>query len=246
MPRHARKEYETLFFHIIVQGIDKEYIFNREEDIMKYLNIIGKKLKESEIKIISYCIMNNHAHFLIYAESIKELSAFMSKINTSYAKYYNKEKDRVGYVFRDRYKSEPIMSEAYLIKCINYIHNNPVKANIVKKCADYKYSSYSKFLRIETIKKISKIANIDLDIRIFKEPKVEEEFLDIDIDRKEIILKYINEFQKNKGIQLFEVYTDREILKELIHFLKGKYLIKYTEMMDIMGISKGTMQSLKR
>ena len=62
---------------------------------------------------------------------------------------------RKGYVFRDRYVSEPIDSKKYLINCIKYIHMNPVKAKIVKYCREYKFSSYNfynkKFLNNELI-----------------------------------------------------------------------------------------------
>ena len=70
----------------------------------------------------------------------------MSNINTSYAQYYNKVEDRVGYVFRDRYRAEPIMTNSHLYNCISYIHNNPVKAGMVKTCGDYKYSSYNDYI----------------------------------------------------------------------------------------------------
>ena len=245
MPRHTRRYYETPFFHVIVQGINREFIFDKERDTIKYLQIIEKNLEKTEVEIIAYCIMNNHAHFLIYSKSIEQMSMFMSKINTSFAKYYNKEKERVGYVFRDRYISEPIMNERYLIKCINYIHNNPVKANMVGKCAEYKYSSYKEFLNNEKIEKICEITNIKFDSKLFIEAKVEEEFLDIDTDRKEMILKKIYEFLKKRKIELYKICEDREILKELIVFLKSEYSIKYTEMMDIMNITKGAMQKLK-
>lgn len=245
MPRHARKNYETSFFHIIVQGINREYIFNEVEDIEKYLKIIENNLSKSEIRIISYCIMNNHAHFLIYAEDIAEMSKFMLKTNTSFAKYYNKKRNRVGYVFRDRYISEPIMNERYLISCINYIHKNPVKANMVKKCSDYKYSSYNNFLKDKTIKSISKIININLDTKLFIGAKIEEDFLDVDIDRNELILEYINKFRKDNGIKLVQIYEDRRILKKLIEYLKFTGLIKYTEIMRIMDIPKGVMEHLK-
>lgn len=57
---------------------------------------------------MAYCIMNNHVHLLVYSEEVQKLSKMMQKINTAYAKYYNECNERVGYVFRDRYLSQPI------------------------------------------------------------------------------------------------------------------------------------------
>ena len=70
-------------------------------------------------------------------------------MNTKYAKYYNKKYNRVGYVFRDRYKCEGIYNEKQLHNCIRYIYNNPVKAGICSNVGDYLYSSYNKSEEIQ-------------------------------------------------------------------------------------------------
>ena len=56
----------------------------------------------------------------------------------------NKKRKRVGYVYRDRFKTQVINNEKHLYNCILYIHNNPVKANMCKKTSEYKFSSYKK------------------------------------------------------------------------------------------------------
>ena len=108
MPRFPRSYIKTSFFHVMVQGINKSYIFEEPENIKYYISTMHKLSKEQEIEIIAYCIMNNHAHMLIKTEQLKELSKYMQRLNTRYGKYYNKKHNRVGYVFRDRYKSEGI------------------------------------------------------------------------------------------------------------------------------------------
>ena len=135
--RIARKYKNSSFFHIIVQGINKEYIFQEERFKKMYLKQISRFTKELNIEVIAYCIMGNHAHFLIMTKNIEDLSKLMQKVNSMYAKYYNYSQNRVGYVFRDRFLSEVIDSKRYFIQCIKYIHLNPVKANIVKNCKEY-------------------------------------------------------------------------------------------------------------
>ncbi len=118
MPRVGRKSLNTTFFHIIVQGINKEYIFKKDEYIKEYRKLIIKNMSEYNVKIISYCIMNNHAHILLYTEETEEMASYMKSVNTSYARYYNRNEERVGFVFRNRYKSEPIYDNRYLLNCI--------------------------------------------------------------------------------------------------------------------------------
>ncbi len=172
MPRIARQYLETSFFHVMVQGINKEFIFKNDRYINRYLQLIRKNLNKENLKIIAFCIMNNHAHLLIQTKNRGELSKYMQKVNSMYAKYYNyMENERVGYVFRDRYKSEPILDKRQLIQCVKYIHQNPVKAKMVKNQCEYKYYSYCfyqngqiKKAEIFTEEEIAFISNIDYSL----------------------------------------------------------------------------------
>ena len=149
MPRYPRNYIKTSYFHIIAQGINKSYIFKYEEDIKFYIKNMYRLDKECKINIIAYCVMNNHVHMLIESQKLENLTQFMQRLNTTYAKYYNKKYNRVGYVFRNRYLAEGIYNETYLYNCIKYIYYNPVKANICKYPEDYPYSNYKKIKDIE-------------------------------------------------------------------------------------------------
>ena len=85
MSRIARKDLQTSFLHIMVQGINKEFIFSKREYIEAYLQLIKKYQKKFPVSIISYCIMNNHAHMLVYVKDIKMLGKFMHIINLQYS-----------------------------------------------------------------------------------------------------------------------------------------------------------------
>lgn len=146
MSRRARQNLSTSFFHVIVQGINKEAIFKEDSYKKKYLKLIAERMQEYDLDILAYVIMNNHAHLLIHIEKIKKLSEFMKKVNEEFANYYNYKENRVGYVFRGRFLSESIYNQTYLLRCISYIHNNPVKAHMVGNCKEYKFSSYNNYL----------------------------------------------------------------------------------------------------
>lgn len=149
MSRKPRKIYESSIFHVIVQGIEKKYIFSNEKYMKKYFSILEKKFSKYNVTILAYCIMSNHAHLLIHVSKISDMTDFMRSVNTEFGIYYNRNEKRVGYVFRDRYVSQPITNIRYLYNCISYIHYNPVEANIVKYPNQYIYSSYKDFIKKE-------------------------------------------------------------------------------------------------
>ena len=91
MARILKKDINTSFFHIMVQGINKEYIFNSQDNKKKYIKILQETKEKIDIVILAYCIMNNHTHFLFHEKEINQLVKFMHRANLLYAKYYNKQ-----------------------------------------------------------------------------------------------------------------------------------------------------------
>lgn len=245
MSRQPRKYHSTSFFHVIVQGLNKENIFSGEKSINIYLKLMRKFKEKTKIEILAFCMMSNHAHFLLYSPTVKEMSNMMQKVNTIYAKYYNEINNRVGYVFRDRYLSEPINSERYLVNCINYIHNNPVKANIVKKPGQYKYSTYQSFISGEKIKLLLRLTGVKFDIEQFKQNSRTQIFMDVDKDREAMIESAILEFCIDNQIGLRKILEERAKLRELVRSLKNDYHVKYVEIMRKLNIPKDVMRHLK-
>ena len=198
---------DSSFFHIMTQGINKEKIFNTKENKEKYLKLIYKN--NEGIEIIAYCIMSNHAHILVKIDSIDNMQQWMKKVNTGYAMYYNRRNDRVGYVFRDRYKSQVIRNEKHLYTCIDYIHENPVKAHICGKKEEYDFSSYiSKYKgnQNEVKMQIAQMFN-----NIEENSKKEKfEFIESEEESKEENCQnIINDFLNEKGI-----YVEQLIKRE--------------------------------
>ena len=131
----------------MVQGIGKEFVFPDDNCKGYYLKCLQKHKDKYPAKILAFCVMGNHAHVLAAVKDSDELAKYFKRVNADYAMYYNRTRKRVGYVFRDRFKSEIITTEKYLMYCLAYIQNNPVNAGTVKKAEEYKYSSYVNYLR---------------------------------------------------------------------------------------------------
>jgi REP element-mobilizing transposase RayT len=145
MPRGAREKSSSGIYHIMLRGINKQVIFNDEEDFSRFIYYLGRYKKESDYKIYSYCLMNNHIHLILKVNSI-DLESILKRIAGSYAQWYNRKYSRVGHLFQDRFKSKAIEDERYLFAAMRYIHMNPIKDNISKSMENYVWSSYSDYL----------------------------------------------------------------------------------------------------
>lgn len=233
MARKSRNYIEASFFHIMVQGLNKEYIFDSDMDKKEYLRIIQSTKTQYNIEIVSYCIMDNHVHILVGVKKLEELSKFMHRINTLYALYYNKKYNRVGYVYRDRYKSQVIYSEKQLHTCINYIHNNPIKAGICKNPYEYEYSSFKDF--DNDLKFVSNIHNEENKDIVFLEDEEQSEN-----EIQELIKNYLI----YNNLKLEELKENKENLKELIEILKDKYNISLRKIAIYLNIPRETIRIL--
>lgn len=239
---------DSSFFHIMVQGINQEYIFNTQKNKQEYLELLYANNKD--VKIIAYCIMDNHAHILVETDVIYNMQTWMKKVNTSYAIYYNKKNDRVGYVFRNRYKSQSIKNEKHLYLCIEYIHNNPIKAGICEKKEKYTFSSYSKIYQGSQTSIQKKVAQMLSQSKMQTElnkQEVEEkfEFMENEKEKKEEkCQKVISDFLESKKMDIEDLKRQKQYLREIVGILKYKNNISYRIMEKYLKISRETLRML--
>jgi len=150
MPRQARKKSKSGIYHIMLRGINHQILFEDDEDREKFLETINQYKQKSGYEIFGYCLMNNHVH-LIMKEGNELLENTMKRIGVSYVFWYNWKYKRSGHLFQDRFKSEPIEDDKYLLTVLKYIHQNPIKAGMVEELSKYQWSSYIEYVSMPRI-----------------------------------------------------------------------------------------------
>jgi len=188
MARAKRRQSSLGIYHVMTRGNDKNEIFHNEKDYKVYLNILRYANKSYDNDVYAYCIMPNHTHMII-KENEDSLSSIMRTINASYALYYNKEYQHVGHVFQDRFKSQPIEDERYLMSAVRYIHNNPLVAGMAGDRLKYKWSSYRAYVRED-----NSLVDTEFVLKLFsdKKRKAKRDFIDFSASKDDIILSDID------------------------------------------------------
>ena len=144
MPRPARTRSEGDMYHVIARGVNQSLIFEDDSDRKRFLDFLVKSFDENGVTLYCWCLMGNHFHLLVRA-AMEKLSPAMGTLLSSYAVYFNTRHGRTGYLFQDRFRSEAINSDEYLMAVVRYIHWNPVKAGLAPTCR-YRWSSYDEYL----------------------------------------------------------------------------------------------------
>lgn len=139
---------ENSFYHIFNRGNNKGLIFFEERNYAYFLNRISTYLLP-HASVICYCLMPNHFHLVVKVHHKEGFEKGIKNLFFSYAKSINTAYKRVGYLFQGRYKAKQIDSEAYLLRSVVYIHQNPKAAQMVSHLEEYPHSSYRYFLKEE-------------------------------------------------------------------------------------------------
>ena len=130
MTRLARNQSSTNIYHIILRGNNKQQIFLDDEDYTRFLNIVSGYKERYDFMLLAYCLMGNHIHLLIKANE-KPLSTIMKSIVVKFVYFYNVKYQRVGHLFQDRFKSEPVETETYLLQVHNFwLRQKPIAVQL--------------------------------------------------------------------------------------------------------------------
>ena len=131
-------------YHVVARGTGRQLIFEDDDDRAVFLDTLRLALGHTGAELYAWCLMGNHVHLLVHAP-IDQVAQFMKELCGTYAQYFNKKAGRTGHLFQERYKSEAVDDDAYLLTVLRYIHDNPAKAGIAS-ASKYAWSSYSEYL----------------------------------------------------------------------------------------------------
>ena len=145
LPRRARRKSKTGIYHVVLRGINRQIIFEDEEDYNRLLETLKRYKAICEYRLFAYCLMGNHFHLLLEVGK-EDLGLILKRIAGSYVYWYNLKYRRNGHLFQDRYKSEPIGDDSYFLTVLRYIHRNPMGANLSETVSGYKWSSYGEYV----------------------------------------------------------------------------------------------------
>ena len=209
MSRTARTQSSTNVYHVILRGNNKQQIFLDDEDNTQFMKILLGYKQSCDFMLLAYCLMGNHLHLLI-KNGEQPLSSIMKKITVKFVYYYNIKYQRVGHLFQDRYKSEPVETETYLLQVVRYIHNNPIKAELCQNFSEYAFSSYNDYFDKNIYCDTDYLLNIISlkDLKNFHNEKADDDVMDI--------TKTVVRVSDNSAVKIINtVYKDNNITNPL-------------------------------
>ncbi len=141
MPRTSRASIGGLCYHIINRGNAKADVFHHAKDYQDFLQLIQESLEERPMRVLAYCLMPNHFHLLVWPRRDGDLSQWMQWIMTTHVRRYHRDHQTSGHIWQGRFKAFPIQQDEHLLTVWRYIERNPVRARLVKRAEEWRWSS---------------------------------------------------------------------------------------------------------
>lgn len=140
MPRTPRIVIPDLPHHVTQRGNRRERIFLEPGDEQRYLDILATQTRRHGVEVWAYCLMPNHVHLILTLRDEGGLARAIGETHRHYSALVNGRQGWSGHLFQARFASV-VMDERHLLVAARYVALNPVRAGLVVRAEDWRWSS---------------------------------------------------------------------------------------------------------
>jgi putative transposase len=143
MPRQARNAPGGLVYHVLNRAVARHAIFQKDGDYEAFERVFAEALEKHPIRVLSYCLMPNHWHLVLWPSEDGELTAFVRWLTHTHTMRWHAHyhSSGTGHLYQGRFKSFPIQRDDHLYKVLRYVERNPFRANLVTHPEAWRWSS---------------------------------------------------------------------------------------------------------
>ena len=130
-------------YHVINRANNRATIFKSEKDYQHFEGLLEEGVELIGMRILSYCVMPNHWHLVLYPKKDTDMGEFMRWVTTTHVRQKRSQTETIGHghLYQGTYKSFPVESDKHLIDLIRYVEQNPLRAKLTARAQDWKWSS---------------------------------------------------------------------------------------------------------
>jgi putative transposase len=143
MPRQPRIAIGDTVYHVLNRANGRLSMFKNEKDYAHFESLLEEAKELIDMRILAYCVMPNHWHLVLYPRTDTDMSLFIHWLTTTHVRHHRVTTKSIGggHLYQGTYKSFPVENSEYLTTLIRYVEQNPLRAKLVDRAEDWKYSS---------------------------------------------------------------------------------------------------------
>ena len=143
MPRQLRVAGGGYAYHVLNRAVGRMRIFRKQRDYEAFEEVIEQAKARLPMRVLGWCVMPNHWHFVLWPRGDGDLSEFMRWMTVTHTQRWHAAHRTAGMgpLYQGRFKSFPIQEDAHLLTVLRYVERNPLRANLVEEADAWRWSS---------------------------------------------------------------------------------------------------------
>jgi REP-associated tyrosine transposase len=126
--------------HVTQRGNNRQQVFFSDAQRRFYLSLLAEQADRSRLRVLGYCLMPNHVHAIVVPMAETSMARAFGRTHNVYARHLNALRRRSGHLWQNRFYSAPL-DRAHLLRALRYVDLNPVRARLIERAEDYRWSS---------------------------------------------------------------------------------------------------------
>ena len=115
-------------------------LFYTVSDFLVFFTIFSSVSHRRRVRVLKLCLMYDHIHVVVIAESIDELNSFVRDYTSAYTREFHRFAGTGGMLFNKSYGSAPKRVDKAVRSTLIYSDNNPVERKLVAKAEEYRWN----------------------------------------------------------------------------------------------------------
>lgn len=130
-------------YHAYNRGNAGGELFRTAADYAAFERMIAEAQKRTQMRIVAYCIMPNHWHFVLWPRKDGDVGAFFHWLGLTHTKRWHAYHGSTGqgHIYQGTYKSNLVQSDEHALTLIRYVERNALRAKLVARAEDWRWSS---------------------------------------------------------------------------------------------------------
>ncbi|MCF7957370.1 MAG: transposase [Phycisphaerae bacterium] len=149
MPRKTRASVGNMCYHVINRGNNRARIFHKDQDYLRFTEMMGEAIERHPMRLLSWCLMPNHFHMVLWPHNDGDLSTWMHWLMTAHVRRYHRHYNSSGHIWQGRYKAFAIQDNHHYLTVLRYVESNAKRAKLVNRAEDWQWSSFYASCRLD-------------------------------------------------------------------------------------------------
>jgi putative transposase len=132
--------------HVTQRGNGRARTFFGDSDYALYRDLLAENCRAAGVEVWAWCLMPNHVHLILVPSDPDGLRRALARVHRTYAGIIQARRKRTGHFWQGRFGAVA-MDEPHLAAALRYVSLNPVRARLVERAQDWRWSSTRAHLR---------------------------------------------------------------------------------------------------